>query len=254
MKEKSPAFQMYPKDYLSDLKVQVMSLQEEGAYNRLLMVWWNERGYLPNDDEELAKIVGKECTVDIIRVVKKCFIPDPIDNTKLIQPRLQKEIVKQAEWSKKSSKAGKKSAEKRWGSKGSDKDKVGYKMVEPKSNSSSSSPSPSPIKYIIEGELFDNARKAYPGDKRGNETEFANFIRKHADWKNVLPTLEEKIKIQIAARDRKLKENKFVPEWKKFTTWINQRCWEEEIGEGVGKPGEEQKTVYKGDFFNKKKQ
>lgn len=254
MKEKSPAFQMYPKDYLSDLKVQVMSLQEEGAYSRLLMIWWNERGYLPNDDEQLAKIVGKGCTTEIIRVVKKCFIPDPNDSTKLIQPRLQKEIVKQAEWSKKSSLGGKKGAETRWGSKDTEKNKGGDKMVLTKNGSPSSSPSPSTIKYIIEGELFDNARKAYPGDKRGNETEFVNFIKKHTDWKIVLPTLEEKIKNQIAARDRKLKESKFVPEWKKFTTWINQRCWEEEIGEGVGKLGEEQKKVHKGNFFDKKKQ
>lgn len=251
-KEKSPAYQWYPKDVLSDGKVTKMTSAQEGAYRRLLDFCWLE-GFLPNDENELLALCKADITIEDVRVVMKCLKEDSNDPTKLNSERQIKERIKQAKWSEKSSEGGKASAAKRYGTGEPTSYKGGSKMVEPKANIPFSSSSSSSNKYIIEREIFDNARKSYPGDKRGNETEFANFIKKHADWRNVLPTLEEKIKNQISARDKKVRENKFVPEWKKLTTWINQRCWEEEIGEGVGKPGEEKKPVYKGDFYNKKK-
>lgn len=74
---------------------------------------------------------------------------------------------------------------------------------------------------------FDEFRIKYLGTKRGNKTEFENFIKKHKDWKEVLPTLKTCLETQIEQR-KKLKESgKFVPEWKNLQTWINQRCWEE---------------------------
>ena len=222
-KEKSPAFQMYPKDYLSDLNVQVMTLQEEGAYIRLMMTWWNERGYLPNDDDMLAKIVGKGCTQEIIGVVKKCFIPNPDDSTKLIQPRLQKEIIKQAEWSKKSSLGGKKGAETRWGSKDTDKNKGGDKMVLTKNNSPSSSPSPS-SKFIIPSlqEVKD-----YFKSKSINESEGEGFY------------------------DFYVSKNWFVGKNKMKDWQAAVRNWIRNSKNNTNSP--DQKQVYKGNFFNKKK-
>jgi hypothetical protein len=80
-------------------------------------------------------------------------------------------------------------------------------------------------------ELFDVARKLYPGSKNGNDTEFKNFKKKNSDWRDVIPILEERIKNQIKVRERKVIEGaKFIPEWKNFSTWINKRCWEEETG------------------------
>lgn len=76
--------------------------------------------------------------------------------------------------------------------------------------------------------LFDKFRTKYPGKKRGNETEFQNFVKKHKDWKEVLVVLEEKIDAQILSR-ASAKPGSFVPEWKNMSTWINQRCWEEEV-------------------------
>ena len=78
--------------------------------------------------------------------------------------------------------------------------------------------------------IFNSFRKLYPGTKRGNETEFKNF-KKHKDWKSVLPTLESAILNQIASRNKKIELRQFIPEWKHIQTWINQRCWEEEIEE-----------------------
>jgi hypothetical protein len=82
-------------------------------------------------------------------------------------------------------------------------------------------------KYIVN---FEEARKIYPGKKRGSDTEFKNYTKKHKDWKNVLPKLKTSIENQIQARERKVKSGQWVPEWKNFTTWINNRCWEEETG------------------------
>jgi hypothetical protein len=89
---------------------------------------------------------------------------------------------------------------------------------------------------ILPEEVFDKARKLYPGTRRGNETEFANFKKKHKDWKEVLPLLfpaiEKQIKWKETARANGLR---FVRLWKIFQTWINQRCWEEEPDEEIVK-------------------
>lgn len=79
--------------------------------------------------------------------------------------------------------------------------------------------------------VFDNFRKLYPGTKRGNQTEFENFKKKHKDWNNVLPKLKDSLLIQISEREEKLKKKQFVPEWKNLQTWINQRCWEQETNQ-----------------------
>ena len=48
-------------------------------------------------------------------MVKALFKQHPVDDSKLIHLRLDKERVKQSEWRKKSSEGGKRGAEKRWG-------------------------------------------------------------------------------------------------------------------------------------------
>ena len=75
--------------------------------------------------------------------------------------------------------------------------------------------------------IFEAARKSYQGVKRGFQTEFVNFIKKHKDWKNVLILLLPAIQAQI--KWRATAKGEFRPAWKNFQTWINQRCWEEEL-------------------------
>lgn len=88
------------------------------------------------------------------------------------------------------------------------------------------------FKTFLEDEdlkAFDMARKAYPGMKNGLLFEFANF-RKQKDYKTALPAILPAIQKQIRWRDKmKNIKGQFVPEWKFFTTWINQRCWEQEM-------------------------
>jgi hypothetical protein len=75
---------------------------------------------------------------------------------------------------------------------------------------------------------FDIFRKVFPGKKRGLETEFNNF-KKHKDWEECLILLLPSIKNQIVEYENKIALGKWVPEWKILQTWINKRCWEENI-------------------------
>jgi len=76
---------------------------------------------------------------------------------------------------------------------------------------------------------FDIFRKEYPGTKKGNDTEFSNFIKKHKDWRDILPKLIERLNYQKEARQVRLENKLFVPGWKNLQTWINQRGWEDQI-------------------------
>lgn len=78
-------------------------------------------------------------------------------------------------------------------------------------------------------EKFEAARKIYPGTKRGFNTEYLNFRKKHKDWRDVVPILEKAIIVQTTKRNRREMNNDFVPDWKHFKTWINNRGWEEDI-------------------------
>lgn len=87
--------------------------------------------------------------------------------------------------------------------------------------------------------VFDEARKAYPGTKRGLATEFRYFIFRcgypsdglpKIDWWKAVPLLKPAIEAQIRCRKKKGTSTAFIPPWKNFKTWINNRCWEETEG------------------------
>ena len=80
---------------------------------------------------------------------------------------------------------------------------------------------------MSEKSIFDKARRLYPGTKRGLDTEFENYKRKHKDWREVLPDLLPAIQLIEYDRDQKAKRKEFVPAWPHFQTWINQRRWEQ---------------------------
>lgn len=88
-------YKRHIKDFLLNTVVMGMTLEEEGAYNRLLDIWWHEGGVLPNNNATLAKLVGKGCTEEIIKNIKICFIPDKDNN--LIVPLLMDQLPKKKE-------------------------------------------------------------------------------------------------------------------------------------------------------------
>lgn len=149
MAEKAPAFQFYPKDYLADKNVRVMTLKERGAYVELMAIEWNEKG-LPNDDEELAMLsgLGEEWAGKSGEKIKRCF---RVRGSKLVHPRLEKEREKQRQRRLECSNAGKASAEAR---KNREKEATdveppldgGEADAQPKPNTSSSSSSSFPKK------------------------------------------------------------------------------------------------------------
>jgi hypothetical protein len=94
-------------------------------------------------------------------------------------------------------------------------------------------------------EAFDIARKLYPGTKRGLKTEFDNFKKKHKDWREVVPQLEGIVQQQIDYKRSLVSAKKFCPEWKNFSTWVNNRWWEAEL------PAIETKAVQRKQQFKK---
>jgi len=79
--------------------------------------------------------------------------------------------------------------------------------------------------------IFEEFRKAYPGVKRGLETELKHFKTKHPKtWKSILPILSSSLRQQISHKNIKIKNREFVPEWKNLQTYINNSGWEEQFG------------------------
>lgn len=108
---KAPAFQFYAAEYLADEKVQLMSLEEEGCYIRLMAFCWRE-GSIPCDHEKLSRLC-KGASFTLLAVVMECFQTCDDNPDRLIHKRLEAERRKQAEWREKSSAGGKKGAESR---------------------------------------------------------------------------------------------------------------------------------------------
>lgn len=142
---KAPAFQFYPKDWIADAKVCELSLEEEGAYIRLLSHCWLE-GSIPADPERCARIIGKGCSNELATTVQRMFNESATDSSRLVHKRLESERNKQQLRREQASEAGKKSGEKRKNSANPANPESNDRStdVERKPNPSSSSPSASP--------------------------------------------------------------------------------------------------------------
>jgi len=110
--EKRPAFQWYPKDYLSDENVALMTLEQEGAYTRLLNYCWLQ-GSIPSDIDALARLcrVSAEDMDRIWPGVEKCFQGR---GERLTHGRLEKERRKQSSYRDAKKAAGVAGAKARW--------------------------------------------------------------------------------------------------------------------------------------------
>lgn len=116
---KTPAFQFYPSDWLSSQRVQMMTLEEEGAYIRLLCYCWNH-GSIPASPELIARLVGKSCSIQVATSVQRMFNERSTsveislnEDHQLVHDRLDRERDKQALRREQASEAGRKSAESR---------------------------------------------------------------------------------------------------------------------------------------------
>lgn len=106
---KPPAFQFYAAEYLADEHVQLMTLEEEGAYIRLLAFCWRE-GSIPGEKGALSRLC-KGASEMVISTVLERFTCAP-NSGRLIHARLEVEREKQSEWREKSAKGGRAGAHK----------------------------------------------------------------------------------------------------------------------------------------------
>ena len=115
MKAASPAFQFYPRDWLSDPNVRLMTPTARGAYIELICYCWTE-GRLPADDEALRRLSGvtPKQWRRFAPLIKKCFIKPNTEAPFLDHPRLVKERERQLKFRQRQSNAGKASAAKRY--------------------------------------------------------------------------------------------------------------------------------------------
>ncbi len=147
----SPAFQFYATDWLGSQRVTMLTLEEEGAYIRLIAYCW-QHGTIPSDPAEAARLIGKGGSTLVAENVLKMFQPAK-EKGRMIHDRLEQERAKQKAWRQKSSQGGLKSAKMRV--------KGGSRVVQPpyqpNGNIPSPSPSPSPS-TITEVDVYN----AYP--------------------------------------------------------------------------------------------
>jgi uncharacterized protein YdaU (DUF1376 family) len=114
---KRPAFQFYPGDWLGSQRVSLLTLEEEGAYLRLLASCW-QHGSIPSDPDKIARLIGKGASTTLATTLATMFQPHPLESALLVHDRLERERDKQDAWAEKSREGGRKSAEKRQNLKG----------------------------------------------------------------------------------------------------------------------------------------
>lgn len=155
MAGKNPAMPWYVNDWLSSARVTCMTLEQQGAYARLLChCWASQRAAIPDDDKALAALsgMGEGWFKGGCQMVRDCFIPHPHYPGFLTNEKVFKLWEERQEWLRKSSEGGRKSADKRkLGQLKGGSTTVSTKR-QPKGNSSSSSSSsidntpPNPLK------------------------------------------------------------------------------------------------------------
>jgi len=171
----SPAFQFYPKEFLSSSKVMAMSLTERGAYITLLSVEWLD-GSLPNSPGGLARILG--LSEPRFRklwggVLSACFIER---DGRLVNARLEDERRKQIAFRQRQSENGKKGG--RLTQPLSQIEATGSPPLNPRVMESADSRLQSSFKEKENDVAFAEFRDAYPRSRRkGGPLVEQNFLR-----------------------------------------------------------------------------
>jgi len=241
-----PYLPLYVQDYLTDEKLNECCASTQGIYIKIMCIMHKSEEYGTILLEQKYKQTDNQIKNFALKLVKHLpFSEQEIFNalSELLQEKVihliedkiyQKRMVNDNMISLKRSEAGQKG---------------GFASQFAKANSKAKHKANSENEIEIVNEIkdeivFDNFRKNYPGIKRGLKTEFENYKKKHKDWKEVLNLLFPATDNQIKVRELKRQKHEFVPEWKNLSTWINQRCWEEET-EIKPIPETEEKVFFK---------
>ena len=220
-KLKPPAFQFYAGDFLSDLRVTIMSMEERGVYITLLAYSWLEDG-LPDDETVLAQLCNNPKNWDRIwERVKECFTikeGNVINNRRLVRER-----AKLMNYKKSMSDAGKKGAKTRWGG-----NNQAIAKLKPSHSSSSE----------VEDEDTDEDKELWNGfwkfwelypKKQAKQTTIKAYMKLFKDNKKI--THEE----LINAVKKQSKSKQWLKDGGEFiplpSTWLNQERWLDEVTE-----------------------
>ncbi len=98
-KGKAPAFQFYAQDILADFNVLAMTLEEFGAYVKLLALCWNEHG-IPADSDRIARVLAitRERFDQLSPAISPCFYLD--ESGRWQHKRLDEERRKQRKYTR----------------------------------------------------------------------------------------------------------------------------------------------------------
>ena len=89
-------------------------------------------------------------------------------------------------------------------------------------------------------EAFEVFRKSYPGRKRGHDTEFDAFKRKHKNWTKIVPLLMPALQRLIEYNKAAEAAGQWKPNYANLSTWLYQARWEEELPEITSKQPKQQ--------------
>ena len=215
---KAPAFQFYPKDWLTDPDVVCMSMAQKGAYITLICYCWRE-DKLPNNPDYIRKLLGNVPKWKTLwNGIKHKF---EVQGDYLVHPRLEKEKIKQEEYRRKKSIAGKIGMEKRWNKPKIIDNTVNNSLIT-KNNSSSSTSSSIAHSSDIYTSSFNKFWEIYPR-KVGKKKAMEVWKRIKIDDElltRILESLEKQIKTQ------QWDNKKFIPH---PATWLRQDRWDDII-------------------------
>lgn len=240
--ERAPAFQFYVKDFISDGSQAAMTLEEVGAYIRLLCYCWLE-GSVPDDAARCGRLVG--ATSGRMRrmwaTLRARFQPE---NGALTHKRLNAERQKQSEHRELQRAKGLASAARR---KGTGRQPAVSRATtgrlpdgQPKSNSPISdlpspicdlrsavsdlqSAYPSPKVQPLDDDAFAQFQQAYPASRRHGGA-FVEQAFLHAVSKVGFPTLMASLEAQKNSEEWKVKG--FIPSMR---TWFEEERWRQEL-------------------------
>jgi len=216
MREKAPAFQFYPSDFVSDINVVMMNMEQRGQYITLLCYDWKSDG-LPNDESVLSALCnGNAIAMQVLNCFELC------DDNKLRNPRLSREREKQASRRKKMSD----NAKSRWTKEKQSKQKHSKSnaiALQKQCSSSSSSSSPSNNTPIVPKgsgytQEFDSFWAKYP-KKDGKLAAFKAYqkAKKRATAEQIVEGLLVSPQLQ--------RDTQYIPCCSK---WLNGNGWEDE--------------------------
>ena len=136
-REPSPAFQFYPRDFIADGDQAALSLEQVGAYIRMLSYAWLKAG-LPDDPDKIARMIHAEVETVSIVLSEHFQRVDGPDGAHWVNPRQEDERRKQAKFRRQQQLKGRASANSRSTTVQPDSNH-GSTTVQPEGNSSSAS-------------------------------------------------------------------------------------------------------------------